>query len=103
MSQKAYELFFGTLANTNRLKIINILRKQPLSVTEICKKTKLNQTTTSHSLKRLQTCGFVKVVPKGKERIYHLNTTTIKPLMKLIDTHMNAYCKRIIQNERTNH
>ena len=100
MSEAAYKLFFGTLANTNRLHIINILRKKDRNVTEICKKTGFNQTTTSHNLQRLMRCGFIRVEQKGKERIYKLNKKTIQPLMKLIDTHMNMHCKGILEEEK---
>jgi len=95
MSEKAYEIFFGTLANKNRLKIINILRKGTKCVNEICRELKFNQTTVSHNLKRLQKCGFVFVKKKGKRRYYSLNKKTIKPLMSMIDEHMHEYCEKI--------
>ena len=65
-------------------------------MTKISKTLNMNQTTVSHNLARLKTCGFVFVRNKGKERIYSLNSRTIKPLMKLIDEHMNTYCKNCV-------
>lgn len=100
MSEKAYKIFFGTLSNRSRLKIINLLRKDKKCVTEICKKLNFNQTTVSHNLKRLLRCGFVFVEQKGRKRYYSLNKKTIKPLMKLIDDHMRKYCEKIAQGER---
>ncbi len=35
MSEKAYKIFFGTLANKNRLKIVNSLRNGAKCVDEI--------------------------------------------------------------------
>ena len=100
MSEKAYKIFFGTLANKNRLRIINSLRRKTRCVHEICKELKFNQTTVSHNLKRLLRCGFVFVEKKGRHRYYSLNKKTIKPLMSLIDEHMHEYCERIARGER---
>ncbi len=94
---ETYDLFFGSLANPNRLQILNILRQGPKNVTQICQTTGFEQTMVSHNLKRLETCGMVFVEPNGKERIYSLNQKTIKPLMELIDGHMSQYCEHVIK------
>lgn len=95
MLKYPYKLFFGTLANEQRLHIINSLRKGPKNVTQICRELNYNQTTVSHSLRRLKTCSFVFVKRNGKERVYSLNKTTIKPLMELIDKHTDSFCKHL--------
>jgi len=95
MLKITYKTFFGTLNNKYGLEIINQLRKEPKNVTEISKALNMNQTTVSHNLARLKKCGFVFVKNNGKERIYTLNSKTIKPLMKLIDEHMDTYCKKL--------
>ena len=100
MSKETYGIFFGTLANKNRLQIINLLRKDKKCVTEICNELKFNQTTVSHNLKRLLRCGFVFAEKKGKYRYYSLNKKTIKPLMRLIDQHMKEYCEKIVKGKR---
>ncbi len=93
MTKESYNRFFGTLANNNRLLIIHLLRKGSKNVTQICKESGFNQTSVSHSLKRLKSCGFVFNEKDGKERIYTLNKETIKPLMGLIDKHTEKFCK----------
>ena len=95
MLKMPYELFFGTLANEQRLKIINLLRKGPKNVTRICKELNFNQTTVSHNLRRLKACSFVFNKKKGNERIYYLNKATIKPFMDLIDKHTDKFCKHL--------
>ena len=90
-----YKRFFGTLANQYRIDIIEILKNGPKTVTQLCQETKFNQSTISHNLKRLQECGFVFVKPRGKERIYNLNQKTIKPLLNLMDEHMENYCSKL--------
>ena len=93
MLKKPYKLFFGTLANNQRLEIINLLRKGSKNVTQICKELKFNQTTVSHNLAVLKKCSFIFSVKNGKERVYSLNKKTIKPLMELIDNHTEEFCK----------
>ena len=100
MPKTAYGIFFKTLANENRLKIINQLRKGTRCVHDIRKELKFNQTTVSHNLRRLERCGFVFVEQKGKHRFYTLNKKTIMPLMSLIDSHMHDYCEKIAKGER---
>ncbi len=97
MINKTYNIFFGTLDNPNRLEIINLLRKGKKNVSEISKELKFNQTTVSHNLKHLERCGFVTVEQKGKYRYYILNKKTIKPLMTLIDKHMNTHCIHLLK------
>ncbi len=93
---ETYQLFFGSLANPNRLQIINLLRKGKKNVGEICKVTGFEQTMVSHNLKRLETCGMVFSSKLGKYRYYGLNKKTIRPLMRLIDAHMKEYCEHVI-------
>ena len=98
-SMETYQLFFGSLSNPNRLEIINLLRKGKLNVTEICQATGFEQTMVSHNLKRLENCGMVYSMRKGKFKYYGLNKTTIRPLMKLIDEHMSVYCSELIRKK----
>lgn len=96
----AYQLFFSSLANKNRLQIINTLRSGKKCVNEICQESGFEQTMVSHNLKRLEHCGMVFVEQDGKFRYYSVNRKTIKPLLELIDKHMNEYCCKILRGER---
>ena len=91
--RQPYRTFFGTLANQCRIDIIEALKDKPMNVTQIIKIAKLNQSTVSHSLQRLQACGFVFVKPRGKERVYELNKETIRPLLLLMKKHMKNHCE----------
>lgn len=99
----AYAIFFETLANQNRLHIINSLRAGPKNVSSIIDATGLEQTCVSHCLKRLENCGFVSVERQGKFRIYTLNSKTIEPLMRLIDAHTGAHCIHLINGDACEH
>ncbi len=93
---ESYKIFFGTLVSEPRLKIINLLRAGRKNVSEIMNELKMDQTATSHNLKRLRTCGFVDMESDGKFRYYKLNEKTIMPLMDMIDKHMSKNCVHIL-------
>lgn len=95
MIDKAYLIFLETLCNKNRLEIIDLLNHSSLNVSQICNKLKMNQTTASHNLSRLEKCGFVTSKKIGKFTYYRLNENTIKPLMKLMESHLNNYCRKL--------
>jgi len=98
--QEPYKQFFGTLANQIRLDIIKLLRIEDNNVNAIVESLGYSQPTISHNLKRLEECGFVQSTPKGKERIYSLNRKTIKPLFKLMEDHMDSFCKHVVKERR---
>ena len=98
--KEAYGMFFSTLANESRLKIINVLRKKSMNVTEITEETGFEQSMVSHNLKVLEYHGMLFMEKKGKFRYYTVNEKTIKPLLGLIDDHMKEYCCRILKGER---
>jgi len=99
-SGDAYSIFFGSVANANRLKILNVLRSGKKCVSEICQATGFEQTMVSHNLKRLERCGMVFAEQQGKNRYYRVNEKTIKPLLEMIDAHMAKYCCKILTGER---
>lgn len=93
----AYCLFLNTFSSKPRLRILNLLRSKEMNVSEIAEELKMGQTHVSHNLNRLKNCGFVKDKAKGKHRYYKLNKKTIRPILNLVDTHMNAHCIQIIK------
>lgn len=94
MKNNSYHVFFNTLANSLRMKIILSLRKKEKSVTELSKDLKLEQSKLSHALAVLRCCNIVKVKQKGKQRIYLLNKDTIIPMLKLIEKHATNHCEK---------
>ncbi len=90
---KTYIHFFKTLADPTKLDIIKSLRENSKNVSQLCKELGLEQSRTSHNLRKLKELGFVDVKPDGKERIYEIDKKTIVPLLKLIDNHVDLYYK----------
>ncbi len=98
-----HRLFFKAFSNKTRLEIIALLRKSPLTVTEICEKTGFEQSRVSHNLRCLENCGFVKVTPKGNFRKYALDDEIITPLVDLFERHIQKYKKRLESCEVIQH
>lgn len=93
MKCKSFDIFFETISNKTRMKIVEALMDKALNVGEICSKIKEEQSKVSHNLKILKDCHFVDARTRGKERVYSLNKDTIVPLMGLVERHVSKYCK----------
>ena len=91
LSERCYA-FFKVLANPTRLAILEALREEPKSVTEIAEILRQEQSMISHNLKPLEECRFVFPKRKEKQRIYSLNKETVEPLFNLFDYHSQKYC-----------
>lgn len=95
MSYVSFDHFFLTLANKQRVHILQLLaEKGTLSVSAIAETLQLEQSSVSHSLKQLLLCHFVTVEQSGKERIYRINEDTVKPLFDQIEQHISKYCAK---------
>jgi len=93
MKDISLDHFFATLSSPRRVKILQLLDKQgPTNVSEIAASLEIEQSAISHCLIKLLDCHFVDVQRDGKERIYSLNSETIKPLLRQIEGHVDKYC-----------
>ncbi len=90
-----YRLFFKAFSNQTRLEIITLLKKKPMTVTEICKNTGFEQSRVSHNLKCLENCGFVSIINNGNFRKYSLDKETIVPIVDLFEKHIKKYKARL--------
>jgi DNA-binding transcriptional ArsR family regulator len=90
-----HRLFFKAFSNRTRLELIHLLRKKPLTVTEMCAKTGFEQSRVSHNLRCLEYCGFVRITPEGNFRRYCLDGETILPIIRLFDKHIHKYRNRL--------
>src|SRR3989344_3473604 len=90
-----HRLFFKAFSNQTRLEIIQLLRKESSTVTEIYEKTGFEQSRVSHNLRCLVHCGFVKVTQNGNFREYSLDEETIIPIVDLFDKHIQKYKERL--------
>ncbi len=93
MKCDSYSIFFTNFANETNINIISSLRNGPLSVSEISKKVKMEQSAVSHNLTKLSRCGILSVKQEGKKRIYSLNKETVLPIIELVEKHVSKNCK----------
>ncbi|MCL4354830.1 metalloregulator ArsR/SmtB family transcription factor [Patescibacteria group bacterium] len=84
------KLFRG-FGDLSRLSILELLTKEPLTVSEIVKKLKLSQSNVSMHLSCLYGCGLVKKKKSGKTVSYKLSCNqvkkTIEAARKIISHH----------------
>jgi len=66
--------FFKALADANRLKIIGLLARQPLSVEELADILELSPSTVSHHLSQLSKAGLVRARAESYYNVYRLET-----------------------------
>ena len=76
---------FGTLANQARFDIIFSLMDGEKCASTLCEELELEQSLVSHSLKKLESVGFVSVRPDGKFRYYRLNREFADPFIAAIN------------------
>lgn len=71
---------YNAIAEPLRRKILTVLADGEKSVGELVDVLELNQPQTSKHLKVLKEADLVTVRKAGKQRIYHLNADTLRPI-----------------------
>lgn len=99
MKNNSYIGFFSNFTNQTRLDIILSLVRDPLTVGEIAKRNKIEQSNVSHNLSVLLDCNIVSCKRQGKNRIYSLNKETVFPLIKIAKGHTKENCPRTCNRE----
>lgn len=69
------ENIYKAISDKNRIRIITLLIKGPLKVTDIATKLDLEENLTSHHLRVLHTLKFLKSNRRGREVIYQVNAS----------------------------
>jgi DNA-binding transcriptional ArsR family regulator len=91
-SNEAYYLFFSALANRTRLAIIDVLKEDAKTVSEISKALKQEQEIVRQNLEVLEHCIVVRSEGSGKEKRYALNKEVLGPLSEILAFHTSKYC-----------
>ncbi len=82
---------FKAFGDETRLKIINLIMNEPLSVSAISEAIQISQSAVSHQLNILKLNGIAKKERKGKEIIYSLDDEHIKLIMKTMYEHVSHH------------
>lgn len=70
--------FFKAMADTNRLKIVGLLAKQPYSVEELAALLELKPSTVSHHLSKLADAGLVSASVDSYYNVYALDEKALE-------------------------
>lgn len=83
-------LFFTAVGDKQRLRVLNVLLKKPMSAGALSSTLKIEQSNLSHHLKCLMDCRFVDVEVKGRTRTYRLSPET-RGLLKSMKRYIGYY------------
>ena len=111
MDENAYvaELlgFFKALSDANRLKIVALLAREPLSVEQLAGMLGLSSSTVSHHLARLAEAGLVSARAEGYYSMYRLELDALNAMSQRLlsqemlpavaaDVDMDAYDRKVL-------
>lgn len=78
------ESLFKALADTQRRKILAMLREGELPAGDIARALELTPATVSHHLAKLRTANLVRTRREGQQRIYALNLSVVEEALVLL-------------------
>jgi predicted transcriptional regulator len=101
--------FFKALADGNRLRILGLLARQPLTVEQMAEMLGLRPSTVSHHLQYLSHVGLVSARAEGYYNIYKLEDGALEQMARHLlakdtlpgvaaDVDMDAYDRKVIAN-----
>lgn len=76
--------FLKVISDNNRLRILLVLGKETLNVTDIHNKLKLPQNLTSHHISKLKSLGLLNEKREGTFRHYSVNVKKMKEYHQLL-------------------
>jgi DNA-binding transcriptional ArsR family regulator len=91
-SNEAYYQFFSALANRTRLAIIDVLKEDAKSVSEISSTLKHEPENIIQNLKVLEHCVLILSEGSGEEKRYSLNKEVLEPLSEILAFHTSKHC-----------
>src|SRR5947209_19287430 len=94
---RAMQTTFSALAEPNRLAIVGLLRRKPLSVGEIVERLGLRQPLVSKHLRVLSEAGLVEARQLAQQRIYSLRAQPLKELDEWLDPYRRTWDERFAQ------
>ncbi len=99
--------FFKALADANRLKIIGLLAREPLSVEQLAEMLGISSSTVSHHLSRLSKAGLVSARAESYYSVYQLETKALEDMSHRLlssetlpavtaDVDIDAYASKVL-------
>jgi DNA-binding transcriptional ArsR family regulator len=88
---------FSALAEPSRLRIVELLRDGPRSVTGIGEALRLNQPQVSKHLRVLRAARLVDVEPRAQQRLYALRPEPLRELAVWLERYRRVWDERLDQ------
>ena len=91
---------FTVLAEPNRRLLLDSLRPQPHTVTELVDALGLSQPAVSKHLRILRDAGLVTIRPDGQRRWYEINAAPLAEVDEWLEPYRRLWAERLDQLER---
>ncbi|HLK41489.1 MAG TPA: metalloregulator ArsR/SmtB family transcription factor [Polyangiaceae bacterium] len=88
---------FAALAEPNRFRIVELLRRGPRAVNDIGERLHLNQPQVSKHLRVLKEVGLVEVQHQAQQRIYELRARPLRELHDWLERYRRIWEERFDQ------
>ncbi|MFP3901310.1 MAG: ArsR/SmtB family transcription factor [Acidimicrobiia bacterium] len=86
---------FSALGEPSRLQIVELLRPRPHAVGEIAETLRIRQPQVSKHLKVLAESGIVRVEPRARRRIYHLQAEPFDQIARWVESFQDLWEVRL--------
>jgi len=96
-SNEAYYQFFSALANRTRLAIIDVLKEDGKTLSEISDALKQEPDVILRNLEVLEHSTLILSKGSGKEKRYALNKEVLEPLSEILAFHTSKHCPGLKQ------
>ena len=96
-SNEAYYLFFSTMASRTRLAIIDVLRCDSKSVSELSETLQLEPKIIVENLEKLKKCMLIRPEGSGKTHRFSANKEIVEPLFEVLCFHADKYCPKLTE------
>jgi DNA-binding transcriptional ArsR family regulator len=94
-SNEAYYRFFSALANRTRLAIIDVLKEDAKTLSEVSIALDQEPDVIRRNLEVLEHCILVRSEGSGEEKSYSLNREVLEPLSGILTFHTSKYCPNL--------
>lgn len=85
---------FAALGDTNRFRIVELLRDGPRPVNDIGDRLRLNQPQVSKHLRVLKEAGLVDVEPRAQQRLYGLRPDALRQIHQWLERYRRLWDDR---------
>ena len=85
---------FAALAEPNRFRIVELLRRGPRAVNDIGDRLRLNQAQVSKHLRVLRDVGLVDVQPRAQQRFYELRAQPLRAMHGWLERYRRVWEER---------